>query len=487
MPTVPADAFPYTGQTYPADSVLIDSQRSINLYPETALSSSKTRVALIGTPGITQFSIIGAPVRALWAGNSRLFAVGGFNFYEISSVGAIIQDYGIMPGSLGTGPCQIVQGVGPAFKLLVMDSSSSRIYEAQTTPSFAMIPRADAIALEYLDGFFVAIAKPVSGTTQNQIMISNTGVTWPSPALALTNRTGSNDLVTMIAVMQGQLWIFGEKTIEVWYNAGNSPFPFARVSGATLNYGLLAKFSVCKVENRLMWLGADESGWPVIFQTTGLLPTRVSNFAIENLIHRSYGPQVDRARAFTYREAGHLFYVLNFPNGTVAYDVNTGMWHERGYLNPLTGLMERARADCMASVGIFPQTTYNFVGDYANGKIYIQNIDLTSDNGDPIKRIRTSPHVSNSDKWMAYPRLEISADIGTAGIVLEISNNGGRSFGNAFSAEFASTDLSVDGFGRFSWTQLGRSRDRVFRTSITDSANRIRLIAGYLDVIPGTE
>jgi hypothetical protein len=309
------------------------------------------------------------------------------------------------------------------------------------------------------------------------------GTTWP--ALNFADRTGSSDLVTQLAVINSQLWVFGQKNIEVWFNAGNAGFPFQRIQGATINQGVVAPFSVAKIQNSVMWLSSDDRGWTSVYYASGLLPVRVSTFAIESLINKTYGTAISSARAHTYEEAGHVFYQLNFSGGTVCYDITTQQWHERAFLNGST--LERSRADCFASVIDFPTGVRNFVGDYATGSIYVQTLQTPADNGLPIRRVRAAPHISDGNRWMKYRRFEVDADIGTAAIQLEISNDGGRNYHNVEPPKTASNNLAVDGFGKFYWLQLGRSRDRVFRTTITDSANSIRLINGYVDANPGTE
>src|SRR5581483_10931779 len=152
MPIVSPDVFPFCGPTYLAASPVIDAQRSINLYPEPGYVSSKTKMALIGRPGLKSpafMTLPTSPARGLWAGNNRLFATGGTHFYEVSSVGGVTTDYGAMAGSSGKGPMQVIAN---GTQLLAMDSSSQQIYNADAGgPS--MTPVFNGPALEYLDDF----------------------------------------------------------------------------------------------------------------------------------------------------------------------------------------------------------------------------------------------------------------------------------------------------------------------------------------------
>lgn len=483
MPTLPPEAFPFCG---PTNSLLggIDTQRSINLYPEIELPSSKSRSALIGTPGTTTFITVNSPVRALWAGSfagtlGRLFAVGGTHVYEISNIGTVIHDYGALAGSGGTGPCYFKEN---GYQLLVLDTSNNTVYNitngAGTTAVF------NAQALEYLDGFYVAIATGASlaGTNTNQVNVSASldGTAWN--ALNYVLKTGSADQAIQLAVVNGQLWVFGQKTIEVWYNAGNAGFPFARIQGATINQGLLAAASVAKVGDSLMWLGSDDRGYMVVYRNVGLQPVRTSTTSIETLIAPFVGQAI---RAFPYQEAGHLFYVLSLGTvQTVVYDITTGQWHERNWYN--AGNPGRILGDCFASVNNFPAATSNFVGDYSSGKIFSQSLSTASDFGGSIQRIRIAPIISNQNKWLKYRKFTLDADLGTAVPSLSYQNSSGGSLVQTYSMTRTAAPAS-GGLGQYYAYQLGRARERIFRVVVVDSANVIRLVNAYVDASPGIE
>jgi hypothetical protein len=495
MPRVPQEAFPFCGASYPAISPVIDAQSSVNLYPEGEISSSKTKCALIGRPGISEpiWTLPSSPVRALWTGDNRMFAVGGTHFYELGPLfGSILTDFGAMPGSTGHGRCQIQYNAG---KLFVMDSSSATIYWANPAGTMDVVWHGKA--LEYLDGFLVSITFGVDlvGTNPNQVNVSNLndGATWS--ALDYTIRTGSNDLLTQLAVLNGHLWLFGEKSIEVWYNAGNADFPFARIQGSTINLGLFSPHSVVKFYNTIMWLGADDLGYGQVYMAQGLNPVRVSNYAIEHQIAID-GPYNARNHfAYGYEEEGHTFYVLNicdnngFPKYQWVYDLTAGMWHRREYIAGVQ--MNGLTPCCFASVADFSVSgKLNFIGDFYTGAICAQGLEYPNDGGAnyPIAYTRTAPHVNDEAKVIKYDRFELDGDLGTAAPILDYSNDGGRTWLalNRPLQQVVSTGIPGT-FQRFFCNQLGRSRDRVFKVTITDADNLIRIANAYIDVTPGSE
>ena len=508
MPIV--EDFGFCGPTYaglPSGvggmSTVFDAERCVNLYPERAqrTGNPKSSMALVGRPGYSLFATVNSPIRAIWGGNNRLFAVGGTHFYEFNTNGTVHTDYGAMAGSSGIGPCQVMSN---GNQLLVMDPSvthggsiNGSIFNANPGgPNMVSVFNGGALA--FMDGFYIAINSSSGLSYPNQVNVSNLldGTTWNS--LNFIQRTGAADLLWQLETLQGQLWMFGQKSIEVWYDAGNPTFPFARIQGATINLGLLAQFSVVKFYNTLCWLGADDHGYAAVYMASGLSPVKISTPAVEYILNNA-GQQSAQTgtTAYGYEEGGHMFYCLNLSyapnyNGTqgttLVYDLTEGLWHERNYLTPGTGVVTQHRANCVACVPDFAANGGIFIGDYNSGNIYVQNLGFTADNSNPILYKRRAPHVANRNRWVKYPSLELDCDIGSAQAVLSYSNDGGRTFTHSRAAQGTVTPSgNSDQIPKLKWWQLGRSRDRVFDVTITDSSHPIRLVNAYLNAVPGTE
>lgn len=497
MPIVPPELFQFCGPTYLAESPVIDAQRSINLYPVTAYKSSKTQMGLVGRPGLVLFGAGGAATvgHSLWAGEGRLFAALGDSVYEFNNAGGITTTFG--PGA-GPGlaaatavPCPIVSN---NQQLLVCDPLNGRVFYINPGTGNLGVAVFNGIALEYLDGYMISIATGASlvGANPNQLNVSDflaagTAANWG--ALNYVIRTGSADKLKQLAVMGSLLILFGEKSIEFWYNAGNANFPFARMQGASLNLGCLAAQSVVKFYNTVLWLGADDRGYAQVYMMQGTNPVRVSNASIEFLIAAfSSQPNLPYAKAYGYQEAGHTFYVLNLCNSSyqtsqsLVYDLTTGLWHERSY--NVSGPWPCG----FASVANFGAVIPNFVCDDLSGNVYYQSINYANDNNATTRKIvytRTAPHVCDQGKVLRYNRLEIDGDFGNADPILTYSNNGGRSFTSSPSySMLQATDQGFTGqtFKRAWARQLGRSRDRVFKVTITEGTELIRIANAYLDV-----
>lgn len=518
MPIVPSEQFPFCGPTYGGllsglggSSPVFNSERCVNFYPEPAGKDGhpKSRAQLIGRPGLALFATLPlSPVRALAAGNNRLFAVGGTHVYELAQNGTVLTDFGAMATSSGTGLCQMVLN---GNQLLVMDPS---IASGGTINGgiFFVNPVGPVVtnvfsggALTYMDGFFFAINSSAGLPYPSRVNVSDlldgsTAGNWN--ALNFANRTGHADALIQLEELNQQLWWFGTKTIEVWWNAGNPTFPLIRA--ATINLGLLSRFSVVKFYNTLLWIGSDDRGYAVVYLANGLNPMRVSTPAIEYLLNNSGSQSALTSTAYGYQEAGHTFYCINFGSAnnyantqglTLCYDLSTGLWHERTSL--IGGNQGMHLPQCVACVPDFSTnpaaTGSTFVGDANSGKIFVQSLSYKSDAGAAITYVRRSPHASSKNRWIKYSSLEIDADIGTAQMQLDYSNDGGRTFplahrrGPVSASTTQAYGSAGGGFGRFKFWQLGRSRDRVFQMSITDSANHPRIVDAFLNAAGGAE
>lgn len=159
MPTVPN--FGFCAGAYQAITPVLDAEVAINVYVEPGGPNSKSPAGLIGCPGYTLFATLpNGPVRALFAGNGQLYAVGGAHLYRVSSAGAST-DLGTLGGA--TGPAQIAAN---GNDLIVMDSSVAQVF---VTAGGIMVFAFNGFCIDYLDTFYVALSSAVT----NQVNTSN--------------------------------------------------------------------------------------------------------------------------------------------------------------------------------------------------------------------------------------------------------------------------------------------------------------------------
>jgi len=171
----------------------------------------------------------------------------------------------------------------------------------------------------FFDGYFV-----VTVLNSGKIQISGlyNGTSW-DPLDFATAESSPDNLVGIGSTRQN-IWLFGEHSIEIYYNSGNADFPFERVPGAIIDIGCESLTSVAQIEGILYWLTDKKT--VVRANGYGFLP--VSTPAINYQIAQH--TTTNDAIGYTYTLEGRTFYVINFPSEdkTWVYNVKTGQWHE---------------------------------------------------------------------------------------------------------------------------------------------------------------
>jgi hypothetical protein len=356
----------------------------------------------------------------------------------------------------------------------------------QSTGAFGAITDPDfpgSVTVGYLDGYFV-FNEPNSQKVWVTELLDGTSI----DPLDFASAEGSPDGLTAVFVDHREAWLFGNNTVEVWYNAGAADFPLQRIQGAFNEIGCNAPYSIAKLDNTLFWLGSDARGKGIVYKAQGYTGARISTHAVEWQIQQ-YGNLTD-AIGYTYQQDGHAFYVLIFPqaNTTWVYDVATAAWHERAGLK--NGTFTRHRSNC--------QMAFNnevVVGDYENGNVYAFDLNVYADDGQPQKWLRSwraLPTGQNNLLRSTHHALQLDCETGIGlvtgqgadpQVMLRWSDDGGHTWSN----EHWRSMGKLGQFGhRAIWRRLGMTmkiRDRVYEVSGTDPV-KIAIMGAELSVSP---
>lgn len=424
---------------------------------------------LIGTPGLTLWlTLAGGRIRGcLRFEPETAIVVAGTNVWKVTSAGAFTL--------LGTvdDPGTNMSMASNGIVIMAVDGPSGYFIDPALGTVTQIVDENfhGADRVDFDDGYFVW-NDPGTGRFQISGLYS-TGIDGLDFATA---EGGPDDLISLI-VDHRELWLFGQNTTEVWYNVGDPDFPFQRIQGAFLEIGIAAPLSVAKADNSILWLAIDDRGFGTVQRAVGYAPQRVSNFAVETAVARYMrtGGIAD-AVAYTYQQEGHTFYMLSFPaaNATWCLDLATDLWHERAYLNPATGLLDRHRSNTQMN---FAGLT--IVGDWQNGNLYSFDLDAYTDNGDAIMLLRVAPHVADDTNLVIFDALELTMQTGVGLVVgqgsdpqarLRWSDDGGYSYS---SERWANIGKIGERNSRVRWRAMGQSRDRVYEVAITDAVKRV--------------
>lgn len=532
--------FPFVAASYAARSPNFEASRCINLYPEQSGSgTSKTIAMLIGTPGLKRFSDLDSvpvPMAIALTLDSDLTMDSGFTLDGVRSSALTIDSGLTMDSDLtldaGSTPVTATPGnggirgfirfakniavvaCGSNLYLVAPDGSGTLIgvIDALTTPvsmasngqvvmvvtgpnGYVVNPTAQSVTqivdpsfagadkVGYIDGYFV-FNKP--GTQEFQITGLETTTIDP---LDFASAEGAPDLLLSLVVDHREIWLFGENSTEVFFNSGNADFPFQRIQGAFIQQGIAAKNSCCRFSTSVAWLTANEEGQGMVVMAQGYQPVRISNHALEFAM-QNY-PRIDDAIGFSYQQEGHEFYQLTFPSGnaTWVYDATTQLWHERAWRNPADGSLNRHRAQCAMAFA-----NRIIVGDVQGPNLFSYDLGTYDDNGDPLPAIRQCPHVASPDNTNQFFHklwVDMETGVGLNGtgqgsdpqVMLTWSDDGGHAF-PAGNERWAAAGKIGARKARVNFRRLGKSRDRVFRVTVTDPVKRIFIGAG-VETSPG--
>lgn len=196
--------------------------------------------------------------------------------------------------------------------LVVANNSDIYIYKP-LTGTFTNIFSGDSqtprnvIQLEFLDQYIIALSADsrffhysVVGDPEN----------WS--ALDFGVAEAKADIINQIKVVGSFLYLYGEESVEVYYNNGVTPFE--RVSGSVLQTGLIAKDTTVTIDNQLFWL--DSNRRIVVLNGNSYV---VISDSIDRLLEDI--DVVDDAYAYPLYHQGKSFYVITFPTASrINYD-----------------------------------------------------------------------------------------------------------------------------------------------------------------------
>ena len=428
----------------------------MNVYPEIGEESANP-ISMVGLHGTTLHAALGAPIRGLWQAWDRFYAVAGNGVYRISGgvatlLGTVANDG--LPVSMSHN----------IFELLIVSSGQGWVVQkatdALTKVSDPEFP--DALIADFIDGYGIMAEKESGRFWYTTIDDFET-----ISGIDFATAEGSPDDLVSLIVDHREIFLFGKKTTERWYNAGGASNVFQRSQGGFIEKGCRGTFSPAKLDNTVFWLGNDN----VVYRLNEASPVRVSNHGIEKLIRGTTSDPV----SYAYNWGGHAFYVLNFPGElSIAFDVATNRWHTRETYG---------RDDCVyhhhAQVGLT-----HYVGG-ADGNVYTISDDVYTHNGGVLPRIRSVGPFRTDQYYADMPELTLVFETGensdyvnASEVFIEISDDAGKTFSNRIQAS-----LGVQGEYRteVKFLALGGFHDnqRVIQTTMTDDS-RYTLVGAWV-------
>jgi len=466
----------FNGPAYESDSTFMSGQVCCNFYlrpyPEIDPATGTGAFALFGTPGFKEWVDLGVEVeiRGTLVFGGEIYVVGGNKLYRITAAGVKVQ-LGIIGSS--TGPLGMATN---NLDLVIVDGVGGHIWD-YATATFGPIVDPDfpvGSSIVQIDGYYLV---PKDGTGQVWRSDWNNGASWGG--LAFSTAGSDPDLVVALAVSNRDVYVIGEKTTEIWVNAGTTPFNFVPVSGAFISKGGVGPYAVGVGNNAIFWVGKDDRGQGQLIRSIGRSPKVVSTPAIVREI-QSWGDLSD-LQILVYEQLDQTHIVITSPSAdkTLVYDSTVGQWHERS--SRIAGVDSRWRINTHS---LFDNK--HIVGDYTNGKLYELKTDLYDEDGEEMVSVRRTPVLRSKQNRITVDSVQVVTEPGVGlatgedqdvdpQAMFRWSRDGGRNWS-------AISNMSLGKIGetenRARAIQLGQGRNWVFEISI--SARVKRVITGAL-------
>lgn len=371
------------------------------------------------------------PPRGQFEFNGRLFAVGQANFYEVIPTfatngqfisatvnalnGALPLANDFLPASMAANETQLLIASGGSvyiYYLAAMVDSVTGLPVAKGTfqqvaaSNFTLSTgNAPVKQVVFCDSFFLALI-----ANSQTIGISNVldGNNWNLNGQIVVSVYPDN--VVGLLVDHREVWVFGRKSAVVYFASGSlSVFDVA--PGGFVEQGSGATFATSRLDNSMFWVGGDDRGNAVGWRATGYNASRITTHPVE-FAWQKY-PKVSDAVSYAYQDSGHTFWVIYFPSAnnalgaTWVYDTATGLWHERDFLNEITG--QSLAHPSWNHAFAFGQ---HIVGDWNTPNLYWMSLNFLDNDGVPIIRLRTAPHIFTEEERIEHTRFELDMDLG---------------------------------------------------------------------------
>ncbi len=480
---------------YTMRSANIDTEACINLFPETVESKANAKKSVLyGTPGLTRLTTVTDTIcRGMFSHDGRTFAVMGSSLYELTLSGSqstlvAIATLRGSSGALGTDglPCFFATNGKGGNQLAIVSAGKLYIFTLTTnTLSVAVtLPLTNAAGpVLFLNGYFLLIEVNSLKLWFSEL---EDGTKWD--ALDFAARSNTSDNVVGMVALHDQIKVFGSKTSEIFYNAGEADNPFLPYPGSIAMDGALAATGICVLGESMIWVAKNE--WDVLRAMragTGEA-TVISTPAVE-FAWASYGTVTD-VEVLPYEQEGHPFVNFTFPTADVTwtYDLREAQWHQRDSRDA-AGVFHRWRARGTCAPG--NQTT--LVGDYQTGDVYALSLDRFDENCTKIRRLRRAPYLGAENQWLFLDQVELGLQAGVGTTLTPAPNVNlrvSRDFGNTYNALVAAgMGASGQPLTRAIWRRLGRARadQLVLEVSQTDAVRAVWGPGLWLRITQGSE
>ncbi len=442
------------------DSPYVSDLELTNLMLKENPPGSRTPFHIASVPTLDTTSALTLPasgiIRGFWFLGDQVLIVQGANVYNA----------GFFAAFAGTAPCRMawagthVAIVDGTTVLCVTPDGLSSV-----TPAISGF-----IDVVYQDGFTL-YAKAVS----NKVYASNVDDPTTIGALNFTTVDGLPGNIVGLASLNRELLVFKTTSIERFYNAGTSGFPFVRSTPGLIEIGcwpggqgrtaaelLRGVNTIQEYGGVVYWLGDDLR----VYAFDGGAPQVISTPWVERYLSSVATISTKTFFGAAYKLNGKTYYSLSgFTEGStemaLVCDLGTGLWHKR-YSSISSVLQINQITSAPGPASTTPYIAARNTGT-SESAFYRFDADGTNDTGaaSQVSRVMTLPQVDYGATRAFMPELllDMAKPATTGTITLTWSDDGGSSY----TSGLTSTGSSA----RTRWQRLGAFYQRILRLTFS--------------------
>lgn len=404
-------------------------------------------------------SVAASEVRGMffWKDTNEMYYCVGRNvyIYNVNTAATTTLTNVFATSSGAVGFCEYLYSDG-TVKLVATDGTATSGMVTIDT-SHTVVTCADADLPTHLpipifiDGY-VVVAKANSADIYNSDI--DDPLAWSGIYLAAEFE---GDYVTYLGKLNNYLVIFGENSIEYWYDAANVPpdSPFQRNDSPVKMNSYLGGFA--QYGNVIYYIGTNAAGQPDVFELKDFKIESIGSNTISRYLNNST-EGVTNWRGSIVSTQGHVFYLLSAGSSkTYVYDVEEKLWCRWAF-------QDNDTFDISSTVVIVSNTnvkTY-FALTGSDSTIYKFDQTLYQDNGVNYTCIVTTE--GNDFGTMNRKTMKRASILGdrpanNASVLVQWSDDDYRTFNTGIS-----TNLNQD---LPSVYRLGSFRQRIFKLTFT--------------------
>ena len=430
---------------------LNNSQLLLNMYPVQNVPGENESYSIRQRWGINEIADTGEEVRGLYIFGNTLFVLGETALRTYGLDGTPVSSFANVTAS---GERYEAQDDGTNIAWL-SNTGTYKVFDGAVFSSPAFPVGFSSTNFTYKDGYFI-----FARLATTQFFISSLLDPTTFNALDFGSAAEDSDTIERVFAANDQLWLLGQRSVEVFQNTGNSDFPFEQIQGSSnTTIGCAAEYSVVKAYNSIIFLGSDAN----IYQSNGYQLVPISTPPIYERISELFN--ISDARGYIHPERGDWYYTITFPSGDITFSCNlrTKQWHRRNTINNNIWLADYIRH-------ANDQRTFVAIGNV----VYQLEPVAYDDDGTEIERIWTTAVIEENDKNILHHEIQPQITTGTVPLSenqdpqVEISytDDGGFTYSTARSVSLQANAV----YGRkVAARGLGNSKRRHYRFRVTDN------------------